>query len=135
MGFHTFAMLGDGELHEGSNWEAAMAAAHYGLANLTAIVDSNKISQSGPVGELLGIEPLADKWRAFGWAVREIDGHDMAAVVVALDAVPLSASRPSAIIAHTVKGKGVSFAENTHVWHTNTVTEEIYAKALAELEP
>jgi len=131
--FHTFVMLGDGELHEGSNWEAAMAGAHYRLDHLTAIVDANKISQSGPVGELVAIEPLADKWRAFGWAVREIDGHDLAQVVDALDAVPLAADRPSALIAHTVKGKGVSFAENTYVWHTNTVTEEIYVKAMAEL--
>ncbi|HYB41707.1 MAG TPA: transketolase [Candidatus Methylomirabilis sp.] len=133
MAFHTFVMLGDGELHEGSNWEAAMAAAHYGLAGLTAIVDANKISQSGPVAAIVGIEPLADKWRAFGWSVREIDGHDLGQVVDALDAVPFEPGRPSALIAHTVKGKGVSFAENTYVWHTNAVTEEIYVKALGEL--
>ncbi|HVQ76134.1 MAG TPA: transketolase [Candidatus Binatia bacterium] len=131
--FHTFVMLGDGELHEGSNWEAAMAASHYRLANLTAIVDANRISQSGPVADLVGVEPLADKWRAFGWTVREIDGHQMGQVVDALDAVPLSADRPSAIIAHTVKGKGVSFAEDTYVWHSNTVDDEVYARALREL--
>ena len=131
--FHTFVMLGDGELHEGSNWEAAMAASHYRLANLTAIVDANRISQSGPVADLIGVEPLADKWRAFGWTVREIDGHEMGQVVDALDAVPLSADRPSAIIAHTVKGKGVSFAEDTYVWHSNTVDDEVYARALREL--
>ena len=131
--FHTFVMLGDGELHEGSNWEAAMAASHYRLANLTAIVDANRISQSGPVADLVGVEPLADKWRAFGWTVREIDGHEMGQVVDALDAVPLSADRPSAIIAHTVKGKGVSFAEDTYVWHSNTVDDEVYARALREL--
>ena len=131
--FHTFVMLGDGELHEGSNWEAAMAAAHYRLANLTAIVDFNKISQSGRVAEIVGIDPLADKWRAFGWEVREIDGHDMAQVVDALDALPLAPDRPSAILAHTVKGKGVSFAENTYVWHSNSVNDEIYARALGEL--
>ena len=131
--FHTFVMLGDGELHEGSNWEAAMAAAHYRLANLTAIVDHNKISQSGRVDEIVGIDPLADKWRAFGWEVREIDGHDMAEVVDTLDALPLHPDRPSALIAHTVKGKGVSFAENTYLWHSNSVNDEIYARALAEL--
>ena len=131
--FHTFVMLGDGELHEGSNWEAAMAASHYRLANLTAIVDANRISQSGPVADLVGVEPLADKWRAFGWTVREIDGHEMGQVVDALDAVPLSGDRPSAIIAHTVKGKGVSFAEDTYVWHSNTVDDEVYARALREL--
>src|SRR4249920_529939 len=103
--FHSFVMLGDGELHEGSNWEAAMAASHYRLANLTAIIDRNKISQSGPVAEIVGIEPLADKWRAFGWAVREIDGHDMGQIVDALDALPFDPQRPSALIANTVKGK------------------------------
>ena len=126
-------MLGDGELHEGSNWEAAMAAAHYRLANLTAIVDHNKISQSGRVDEIVGIDPLADKWRAFGWEVREIDGHDMAEIVDALEALPLHAERPTALIAHTIKGKGVSFAENTYLWHSNNVNDEILARALAEL--
>jgi len=131
--FHTFVMVGDGELHEGSNWEAAMAAAHYKLANLTVIVDANKISQSGRVADIIGVEPLADKWRAFGWQVREIDGHNMAEVVDALDAVPFHADRPSVLIAHTVKGKGVSFAEDTYVWHSNNVNDEIYARAITEL--
>jgi transketolase len=131
--FHTFVMIGDGELHEGSNWEAALAAAHYKLSNLTAIIDFNKICQSGRVQEVIGIDPLADKWRAFGWEVREIDGHDMSQVVDTLDAVPLDKDRPTALLAHTVKGKGVSFAENTYVWHSNSVNDEIYAKALADL--
>jgi transketolase len=131
--FHTFVVLGDGELHEGSNWEAAMAASHYRLANLTAIVDHNKIAQSGRVAELVGIDPLADKWRAFGWEVREIDGHEMASVVDTLDAVPLHPERPTAVIAHTIKGKGVSFAEDTYLWHSNNVNDEIYARALSEL--
>jgi transketolase len=132
--FHTFVMLGDGELHEGSNWEAAMAASHYRLTNLTAIVDHNKISQSGRVAEIIGVDPLADKWRAFGWETREIDGHDMSQVVDALNALPFHPDRPSALIAHTVKGKGVSFAENTYLWHSNNVNDEILARALAELE-
>ena len=132
--FHTFVMLGDGELHEGSNWEAAMAAAHHRLANLTAIIDFNKICQSGRVDEVIGVDPLADKWRAFGWAVREFDGHDMGQVVDVLDAVPLETGRPTALIAHTVKGKGVSFAENTYLWHSNSVNDEILARALGELE-
>ena len=131
--FHTFVMIGDGELHEGSNWEAAMAAAHYRLSNLTAIIDFNKICQSGRVDEVIGVDPLADKWRAFGWEVREIDGHNMEEVVDTLDALPLSPDRPTALIAHTVKGKGVSFAENTYLWHSNSVNDEIYATALAEL--
>jgi len=133
--FHTFVMLGDGELHEGSNWEAAMAAAHYRLSNLTAIVDHNKISQSGRVEEIISVDPLADKWRAFGWEVREIDGHDMPDVVDALGALPFHPDRPSALIAHTVKGKGVSFAENTYLWHSNNVNDEILERALAELRP
>jgi len=132
--FHTFVMLGDGELHEGSNWEAAMAASHYRLANLTAIIDHNKISQSGRVEEIIGIDPLADKWRAFGWEVREIDGHAMGEVVDALSALPFHPERPSALIAHTIKGKGVSFAEDTYLWHSNNVNDEILARALAELD-
>lgn len=132
--FHTFVMIGDGELHEGSNWEAAMAASHHRLSNLTAIIDFNKICQSGNVNDVISVDPLADKWRAFGWAVREIDGHDMSEVVDALDSLPLDRDRPTALVAHTIKGKGVSFAENTYVWHSNSVNDEIYAKALAELE-
>ena len=128
-----FVVTGDGELQEGSNWEAAMAASHYKLSELTAIVDFNKVQQSGHVGEMNGLDPLADKWRAFGWAVREIDGHDMGAVVDALDDLPFAADQPSLLIAHTVKGKGVSFAEDTYVWHSNFVTDEIYQKALGEL--
>jgi transketolase len=132
-GFRTIVMLGDGELQEGSNWEAAMAAAHLGLSNLTAIVDFNKVQQSNHVQELLGLEPLADKWRAFGWSVRELDGHDMADIVAALDALPYAPEMPSLMLAHTVKGKGVSFAEDTYLWHQNMVDDETYQKALAEL--
>lgn len=132
--FHTYVMLGDGELHEGSNWEAAMCAAHYCLSNLTAIIDRNKVAQSAHVANLVEIEPLADKWRAFGWEVREIDGHKMDQIVEALEALPFNVDKPSALIAHTVKGKGVSFAEDTYVWHSNTVNDETFARAMAELE-
>ncbi|MDE0941151.1 MAG: transketolase [Alphaproteobacteria bacterium] len=131
--FRTCVMVGDGELQEGSNWEGAMAAAHLGLSNLTVILDYNKIQQSGTVTQMMGLEPAADKWAAFGWAVREIDGHDMSAVVEALDALPYAEAAPSLIIAHTIKGKGVSFAEDSFLWHNNMVTDEVYAKALAEL--
>ena len=131
--FRTLVMLGDGELQEGSNWEAAMAAAHLGLSELTAIVDYNKVQQSGHVSQMLGLDPLADKWRAFGWAVREIDGHAMAEIVDALDDLPYAPDRPSLMIAHTVKGKGVSFAEDTYLWHNNAVSDEVYQQALAEL--
>ena len=131
--FRTCVMIGDGELQEGSNWEAAMAAAQMGLSNLTAIVDYNKIQQGDRVEKTVDLDPLADKWRAFGWAVREIDGHDMAEVVDALDSLPLVPDKPSMLIAHTIKGKGVSFAEDTYLWHSNAVTEDIYKQALAEL--
>ena len=132
-GWRTVVMLGDGELQEGSNWEAAMAAAHLRLAGLAAIVDYNKVQQSGHVAELLGLVPLADKWRAFGWAVRAIDGHDMAAIVDALDALPYAPDAPSLLLAHTVKGKGVGFAEDSHLWHNNAVDDAVYEKALAAL--
>ena len=110
-----------------------MAAAHHRLGNLTAIVDYNKIGQSGPLAELIDVHPLTDKWRAFGWSVREIDGHDIGEVVDAFAALPLEAGRPTALIAHTVKGKGVSFAENTYVWHSNSVDDDILEKAHREL--
>ena len=110
-----------------------MAAAHHGLSNLTAIVDFNKIQQSNHVHEVLALEPLADKWRAFGWSVRELDGHDMDEIVTALDALPFSPDGPSLMLAHTTKGKGVSFAEDTYLWHQNVIDEETYQKALSEL--
>ena len=131
--FRATVMLGDGELQEGSSWEAAMAAAQMKLANLCAIVDYNKVQQSGRVEDMLDLAPLADKWRAFGWSVREIDGHDMEAIVDALDALPFASDAPSLLIAHTVKGKGVSFAEDTWVWHSNAVTDEVLQSALSEL--
>lgn len=110
-----------------------MTAAHLRVANLTAIIDYNKIQQSGVVQDMLSLEPLAEKWRAFGWVLEEIDGHDMAAIVAALDALPFAPDRPSLIIAHTVKGKGVSFAENTYLWHSSAISDSDYARALAEL--
>ncbi len=131
--WRTVVMLGDGELQEGSNWEAAMAAAHLGPLRLTAILDYNKVQQSGHVAEMLGLEPLADKLRAFGWEVSELDGHDMAEIVDALDALPERPDKPSLLIAHTVKGKGASFAEDTYLWHNNAVSDEVYEKAMAEL--
>ena len=131
--WRTVVMLGDGELQEGSNWEAAMAAAHLAPLSLTAIVDYNKVQQSGHIAEMLGLEPLADKWRAFGWGISACDGHDMAEVVDALDALPAQPGRPSLLIAHTVKGKGTTFAEDSYLWHNNAVGDEVYETALAEL--
>ena len=132
--FRTVVMLGDGELQEGSNWEAAMAAAHHDVSSLTAILDYNKLQQSGHVDAMLSLEPMAERWRTFGWTVKEIDGHDIAAVIDALDALPYSPDAPSVLIAHTIKGKGASFAEDSHLWHNNVVDDKVYAKALAELE-
>ena len=125
----VFVMLGDGELQEGSNWEAAMAAAHHRADHLVAIVDRNKY-QTGPTEQMMALEPLAEKWQAFGWSVRAIDGHDMAQIVEAFDALPFEPGRPSLILADTVKGKGVSFIETHHMAHFNA---EQFAAALAEL--
>ena len=125
----VFVLLGDGELQEGSNWEAAMSAAHHKLDGLAAIVDRNQY-QTGPTEEMMRLEPLADKWASFGWAVRTIDGHDMAAIVDALGSLPFERGRPSALIADTVKGKGVSFIRNHHMARFN---EEQLRAALAEL--
>ncbi len=132
-GYRVFSLLGDGELCEGSVWEAAMAAAHFRLDQLTAIVDKNGLQVDGPTDEVMCTEPLADKWRSFGWAVREIDGHDVGQVLDALTAVPYVPGKPSLVIAHTVKGKGLSFAENRVEWHYNYVNAEIVAQGLAEL--
>jgi transketolase len=130
----VFVMLSDGELDEGSNWEAILFAAHHGLDNLVAIVDFNKIQSFGTVAEVMRLDPLAEKWRAFGWACREIDGHDHDAIAAALKAVPHEPGRPTAIVAHTIKGKGVSFMENTLAWHYKSPNDEQLAQALAELE-
>ncbi|BAE48870.1 Putative transketolase N-terminal section [Paramagnetospirillum magneticum AMB-1] len=124
----VFVAMGDGEINEGSVWEAAMAAGKHRLANLTALVDYNKIQSYGFVSEVQPLEPLADKWRAFGFAVEEIDGHDVAALHGALSS-PDAESRPKAVICHTVKGRGVPFAENDPKWHhkSNIPAPEIAA--------
>ena len=132
--FRTIVLIGDGELQEGSNWEAAMAAAHWKQANLTCILDYNKIQQSGDISTMLSLEPIAEKWKSFGWEVREIDGHNMDELVTTLDSLPFVDHKPSIIIAHTIKGKGASFAEGTHLWHNNVVDDHVFSKALEELE-
>ena len=132
-GYRVFALLSDGECDEGSTWEAILFAGHHKLDNLISIVDYNKIQSLGSVKEVLDLEPLADKWRAFGWAVREINGHDIAQIEQTLGAVPFEANRPSCIVAHTVKGKGVSFMENELLWHYRAPDEEELARALTEL--
>jgi transketolase len=132
--FRIFALLSDGECDEGSTWEAALFAPHHGLDNLVAVVDYNKIQSLGHVKDVLDLEPLAQKWKAFGWGVREIDGHDVAAVEKALREVPFEPGRPSCVVAHTVKGKGVSFMEDKLLWHYRPADPEEYRKALEELE-
>jgi transketolase len=131
--WRTFVLTGDGELQEGSNWEAAMAAAHFGLENLTAIVDRNGLQQGDATERTMGLEPLADKFRAFGWGVREVDGHDHGRLLEALAAVPFSAGRPSCLIARTHKGQGVSFMRDKAAWHHRVPSGEELAAALAEL--
>jgi transketolase len=113
----TFVVLGDGEMQEGSNWEAAMTAAHYRLADLTAIVDRNRLQQGARTEETKRLEPLADKWRSFGFAVQELNGHDVGALRTVLKQVPPVAGKPTAIICHTVKGKGLPAAESNADWH------------------
>ena len=133
-GHRVFCLMSDGECDEGSNWEAILFAAHHRLANLVAIVDYNKIQSLASVEETLGLEPFADKWRSFGWSVREVDGHDHPAILGHLRDVPFESSRPSCLIAHTVKGKGVSFMENSVLWHYRTARGEEYDAARRELE-
>ncbi|MGA3038636.1 MAG: transketolase [Vulcanimicrobiaceae bacterium] len=131
----VFVIMGDGELQEGSIWEAALTASKYHLNNLVAIVDYNKLQSYGPVSEVLPLEPLADKWRAFGFAVREVDGHDVFALRDALGALPFEGDKPNILIAHTVKGKGIPFAENDPDWHHKaTVDAEMGARLRAALE-
>ena len=115
--YRTFVLLGDGEINEGSVWEAAMSAAKHGLDNLVAIIDYNKLQSYGPTDYVLPLEPLADKWRSFGFAVEELNGHDVGALRNALHKIPLAAGRPTAIICHTVKGKGLPAAESNADWH------------------
>lgn len=129
----TFVMLSDGECNEGSIWEAAMFAAGQRLDNLVVLVDYNKLQAMGRSNEVTGLAPLADKWRAFGWATRELDGHDMGAVVEALEGVPFAPGRPTAIVAHTVKGKGVSFMEDDLEWHYRPPNADDLARALLEI--
>ncbi|MBI5553409.1 MAG: transketolase [Candidatus Diapherotrites archaeon] len=130
----VYCLLGDGELDEGQVWEAAMSAAHYNLSNLCALVDRNGLQIDGPTGEVMELEPLADKWRAFGWRVIELDGHDLGQIVNALDEFKsFSGNQPTVLIARTVKGKGVSFMENKADWHGKAPGAEEVRRALAEL--
>jgi transketolase len=132
--FRTFVLVGDGELAEGSNWEASLAAAHHRLDNLVVVLDRNELQITGGTESVCALEPLADKLRAFGYAVREVDGHDHEALLDVFAAVPFAPGRPSAVLAHTVKGRGVSFIENDVRWHHRVPKPEELARAMAELE-
>ena len=130
----VYVLLGDGELNAGVVWEGVMTAAKYRLGNLVAIVDCNGVQQTGATADVMPLEPLADKWRAFGWHVQEVDGHDVGAVLSALHQADDVHARPAVILARTTKGRGVSFMEYDHRWHGGAPDREHYELALAELE-
>lgn len=132
-GQRVFTVLGDGELPEGSNWEAAAAASHHKLDNLSAFVDVNGLQISGWTKDVMDMESISEKFAAFGWAVKEIDGHDMEQIVETLDRLPLETGKPSAIVMRTIKGKGLSFAENKVAYHYWKPDAEEFSKAEAEL--
>jgi transketolase len=133
--YDVYVLLGDGELHEGQVWEAALAAGHRRVRNLIAIVDRNDFSLDGPVEQVVGLEPLADKWRAFGWQVSEVDGHDVDALLGTFGAIASdeARSRPAVVLARTVKGKGVGFMEREHGWHLGYLDAVDEERVRAEL--
>jgi len=131
--YRVFSLLSDGECDEGSTWEAALFAPQHHLDNLIVIIDYNKIQSLGTVKDVLDLEPFAAKWQSFGWSVRELDGHNVEQIEQSLKQVPWVDTRPTCLIAHTVKGKGVSFMENNLLWHYRTPEGEELARALDEL--
>ncbi len=132
--YRVFALMSDGECDEGSVWEAAMFASHHRLDNLVAIVDYNKIQSLGAVKDILDLEPFRAKWEAFGWAAREINGHDVNQIEDTLKTIPFKKGKPSCLIAHTLKGKGIGFMENELLWHYRSPDAEELRRALEELE-
>ena len=131
--FKTYCILGDGEIQEGSIWEAAMTSSHYKLNNVCAIVDYNKVQENGPTNQIKNLEPLADKWKSFGWNVIPVDGNKFEELIPALDQFEKIKDQPTVILANTVKGKGVSFMENQAGWHGKAPNKEQLDKALLEL--
>jgi transketolase len=131
--YHVWVIIGDGEMQEGAVWEAAMAGAKWKLDNLTAILDRNRLQNDDFVADTMPVEPVADKWRAFNWHVMEIDGHNMEEIVSALEEAKTIKEKPTIVIAHTVKGKGVSFMENVAEWHGKAPSEEQARQALEEI--
>jgi transketolase len=132
--WRTYALTGDGELQEGSNWEAAMAAGHFGLDNLTVIVDRNGLQLGSPTESTMKLEPLAEKWRSFGWCVREVDGHDHSALSETFASLPFNPGAPNCVIANTMKGQGVSFMEDRSEWHHRVPTDLELEAAIRELD-
>ena len=132
--YKVYTLLGDGELAEGSSWEASLAAAHYKLDNLIVIVDRNNLQITASTEDVCGLEPLADKFRAFGYSVREADGNNISDLLGVLEKTPFEQGKPSLVIAHTVKGKGVSFIENATAWHHHVPSDREFAQAIAELD-
>jgi transketolase len=131
--FHTYCLIGDGENQEGQVWEAAQTAAHYGVDNLTVILDYNRVQLFGTLEEIMEIAPITDKWRSFNWEVIEIDGHDIRQIIRALESAKQVTGRPCIVIAHTTKGKGVSYMEGKAAWHGKPPDAEELAQALADL--
>ena len=121
--YRAYVLMGDGECEAGQVWEAAMSASHFGTTKLIAILDYNKYQEMGPISREMGVEPLVQKWESFGWHVEEVDGHDIEAVIAKLTALKQVEDKPSILIAHTVKGKGVSFLEADYTWHGRAVTK------------
>lgn len=132
--YRVFTLMGDGELPEGSNWEAALSAAHYKLDNLCAIVDKNSLQITAATSDVMNTDPLDEKWKAFGWAVKEVNGNDIDELRAAFNSLPFEKGKPSVIIAHTTKGKGVSFMENELKWHHGVPSKEQYEQAMEELD-
>jgi transketolase len=132
--FRVFTLLGDGELPEVSNWEAALAASHYKLDNLCAIIDLNKLQITGPTAEVCNTNPVDSKFESFGWSTRHVDGHDFEDLTRTFDALPFEKGRPNLIIAHTVKGKGISYMENNVKWHHGVPNQQQLEEALLELQ-
>lgn len=132
--YHVYVLLGDGELNEGQIWEAAMSAVKFKVSNLTAICDWNRLQLDGPTEEIMPMEGIPDRWRAFGWNVLEIDGHDIKQISDAVDQAKAYAGGPTIIIARTIKGKGVSFMENNYAWHGKNINDAEYEAAMKELE-
>ncbi|MBD3267193.1 transketolase [bacterium] len=133
LNYRVFTLLGDGELAEGSNWEASLTASHYNLDNLIAIVDRNALQITGKTQEVCNTEPLGQKFEAFGWAVQCVDGHDLVAMERVLQSVPFEKKKPSLILANTIKGKGISFIEHKANWHHKVPSDEQYDLAMQEL--